>query len=103
MGSVVYSMMVALGEMTTLFPVSGSFVGVFCSIQKLTLKLGCRHIMLLGGWTLLSVLLLATTTGIRMQSLYPPKLLQRQSSFHIGIQNQSRSMDYGLLGRYSVH
>lgn len=27
MGTVVYSMVVALGEMTTLFPVSGSFVG----------------------------------------------------------------------------
>ena len=40
MGSVVYSMMIALGEMTTLFPVSGSFVGVFCSIQKLTTQIG---------------------------------------------------------------
>jgi len=29
MGAVVYSMMVALGEMTTLFPVSGSFVRFF--------------------------------------------------------------------------
>ena len=29
MGTVVYSMMIALGEMTTLFPVSGSFVGFF--------------------------------------------------------------------------
>jgi len=29
MGAVVYTMMVALGEMTTLFPVSGSFVGGF--------------------------------------------------------------------------
>ena len=40
MGSVVYSMMIALGEMTTLFPVSGSFVGVFRSIQKLTTQIG---------------------------------------------------------------
>jgi len=29
MGTVMYSMVVALGEMTTLFPVSGSFVGCF--------------------------------------------------------------------------
>ena len=35
-------MMVALGEMTTLFPVSGSFVGVFHSSQKLTTQIGMQ-------------------------------------------------------------
>ena len=42
MGTVVYSMMVALGEMTTLFPVSGSFVGCFSAPFALALKFGVQ-------------------------------------------------------------
>lgn len=34
MGAVVYSVMVALGEMATLFPVSGSFVSSFCYLGQ---------------------------------------------------------------------
>ena len=34
MGAVMYSMVVALGEMTTLFPVSGSFVSRFSTTSR---------------------------------------------------------------------
>ena len=85
MGTVVYSMMIALGEMTTLFPVSGSFVGfffVFAMLQEMIF--GCRPIMLPDGSTRLLVLPSATITGTRMQLPYLPKSQRQRSSSHIG-------------------
>jgi hypothetical protein len=86
MGAVIYSVVVALGEMTTLFPVSGSFVGCLSVTSRYPnlLKSDCRPIMPLDGLTRLSVSLLVITTGTRMLSWSPPKLRLRQSSFPTG-------------------
>lgn len=85
MGAVVYSMMMALGEMATLFPVSGSFVSGFFIGLNYRYSTPRRYIMQLGGSIRLSVFPLAIPTGARMRYLYLPKSPLRPLLFLTGI------------------
>src|ERR1700691_6226058 len=100
MGTVVYSMMIALGEMTTLFPVSGSFVGVSLSAPPKSTNLSsdvdalCYSVARPGSRFCPRLQLLVLVRNNSSHGNYGGS----HRHFILGYQNQSRSVDYDLLG-----